>query len=370
MITISLPKLGESILGATVVQLLKKEGEEIAIDEPLLEVATDKVNSEIPSPVAGVIEKILVEPNQELEIGAPLAQVRTDGEAPAPKTSEPEYQKELEHHEASSGFISPGVLRLCRERKLPLEELDHIHGTGQNGRITKRDVENYITARWGGKASEDEERIPMSPIRQAIAENMSRSMSTIPHGYLINEVDVTNLMAAIKEQKEQFLAEHGYKLTITSYLIQAIARAIELKPLVNSSLEGESIIVKKNVNVGIAVAVDDGLIVPVIKKCQDKSLIDIAGAIADLSSRTRNRGLKPDEVSDGSITLTNFGTSGAQVGLPIIRYPEVAIIGVGAILQRGDRKIVSATLSFDHRVLDGMYAGQFLKAFQDQLESH
>lgn len=374
-VTIRLPKLGESIVSATVVQWLKKEGEPIAEDEPLLEVATDKVNSEIPSPIAGIVKELLVAVDQTIDIGAPLATVRPIGEVDleAEATTEPEYHSQAEHHEATKGFISPAVLRLVRERGVPLDELEHIKGTGQGGRITKRDVESYIVARWDKSKGNGEERVAMSPMRKAIADNMTRSFYTAPHAYLVTEIDVTELMSAIKSHKESFLEKHGFKLTITSFIVKAIAQAVDACPLINASLEEDTMILKKEVNIGIAVAVNDGLVVPVIKQCGKKSVIDIAGAIFDLSVRTRKSQLKPDEVSGGTITLTNFGMSGALLGLPIIRYPEVAIVGVGAIAERltskGARQVLNATLSFDHRAVDGMYAGLFVKALKESLEA-
>ncbi len=375
-VTVRLPKLGESILSATIVQFLKKVGDPINEDDPLLEVATDKVNSEIPSPVSGVLKEILVEVDQEIEIGAPLLVIQTEGEVEV-EEQEPEYHSHAEHQEATKGFLSPAVLRYVREQGIPLEELEHITGTGQGRRITKRDVEEYAVARWKKPSNGGEERIPMTPMRKAIADNMARSFYTAPHAYIVGEVDVTDLMSAIKEKKEAFAKQYGYKLTITSLIVKAIAKAVETCPLINARLDEDTIIVKKDVNVGIAVAVDHGLVVPVLKGCQDKSIIDIAGAITDLSTRARKNALKPDEVMEGTITLTNFGMSGALIGLPIIRYPEVAIIGVGAIQKRvsvfdndqfGIRQILHATLSFDHRALDGMYAGTFIKAFQEALE--
>jgi 2-oxoglutarate dehydrogenase E2 component (dihydrolipoamide succinyltransferase) len=218
----------------------------------------------------------------------------------------------------------------------------------------------------------------MTPMRQAIADNMVRSFYTAPHAYLVGEVDLTDLMREIAKQKEGFQEKHEVKLTITSFVVQSIAQAVKEFPLINASLEEEEIVIKKSINVGIAVAVDQGLVVPVIKRCQKLTLVEIAQAVADMSHRARKRQLKPDEVMEGSITFTNFGMSGALIGLPIIRYPEVAIIGMGAIQKRvavfdndsfGVRQIAHLTLSFDHRAVDGMYAGSFLKALQDALQT-
>ncbi|MBS0621335.1 MAG: 2-oxo acid dehydrogenase subunit E2 [Verrucomicrobia bacterium] len=382
-IIVRLPKLGESILSAKIVGWFKKVGDYVKEDEPLVEVATDKVNSEIPSPIEGVIQEILAQVDEEVEVGAPLlslASLRAT-DVKEQKKSEPEAyhlsESHSEQHEATQGFLSPAVLHLARERKIPLEELERIRGTGQGGRVTKRDVELYQSTRLKQTSiSEDVERIPMSPMRKAISDNMTRSFYTAPHAYLVSEVDVTDLLSSINRQREEFFAEHQVKLTITSFVIRAIGMAVAGSPLVNASVEGEVIVRKKEVNIGIAVAIDDGLVVPVIKQVQGKSIADIAKTMTDLSLRARSKKLTPDEVSGGSITLTNFGMAGAMIGFPIIRYPEVAIIGLGAIQKRvmvlesgyGVRDIVHATLAIDHRALDGMYAGKFLKDFKEALE--
>jgi 2-oxoglutarate dehydrogenase E2 component (dihydrolipoamide succinyltransferase) len=381
-VQICLPKLGESILTATVVQWLKGEGDLIALDEPLLEVATDNVNSEIPSPVAGRLTKILVGADAQVEIGAPLALIATGGAA----SLSVDALKVADTHScgpesASEGFLSPAVLRLVREHAIPLKELDRIRGTGQGGRITKRDIESYVVAKGTcvvQTAAATAERIPLSPMRKAIAENMASSFYKAPHAYVLTEIDLTNLLASVDKEREEFLQRHGVKLTITSHFIQAIAAMVRAYPLVNATFEEEALVVKQMVNIGVAVAVDNGLIVPVIRNCQGRALSCIAKALADLSARARTRSLKPDEVNEGSITLTNFGMSGALMGLPIIRYPEVVIVGIGAIQKKlvvrpddslAIRKMVHATLSFDHRAIDGMYAGAALQAFKASLES-
>lgn len=380
-VEIILPKLGESILSATVIQWLKKEGDVIALDEPLLEVATDKVNSEIPSPVAGRLTKILAFPNASVDVGAALATVMTGENAPIASV-EPGYHADPVHApgSASQGFLSPAVLSLVREHSIPLKELDRIQGTGQGGRITKRDIESYVVAKGSCTASTTQtlvEQVPLSPMRKAIAENMVASFYKAPHAYILTEIDVTNLMQFVDSQREIFFQQHGVKLTITSHLIAAIADMARAHPFVNATMQEETILIKKDVNIGIAVAVDQGLVVPVIKGCQNREIACVAKALADLSLRARSRTLKAEEVSGGSITLTNFGMSGALMGLPIIRYPEVVIMGIGAIQKKlvvreddslAIRKIVHATLSFDHRVIDGMYAGAALNTFKQVLE--
>lgn len=377
IVEVTLPKLGESIVGATVVQWLKKEGEHVALDEPLLEVSTDKVNSEIPSPVAGLLREICVSESQEIEVGALLAKIDTK-EVAAP----------VKHTQGSSGgkehYLSPAVLSAAHVEGVSLEQLRKIEGSGEGGRITKKDVENFVQARKAPcplaatQGESAEERIVMSGMRKAIAENMVRSFYQAPHASLVMEADVTDIMKMIAHEKERFLQTHGVKLTITSFLLQGLTKALQQFPMLNASLDQETIILKRYINVGIAVHLDKGLIVPVIKNCQERNLVSLAKAIADLSSRARSGKLAHHEVNEGTVTLTNFGMTGALIGVPIIRYPEVAIIGVGTIQKRvvvreddsfAVRQMVYLTLTFDHRVIDGIYGCQFLAAFKHQLES-
>jgi 2-oxoglutarate dehydrogenase E2 component (dihydrolipoamide succinyltransferase) len=379
MTEVVLPKLGESILSATVVRWLKKEGDMVSEDDPLVEVATDKVNSEIPSPISGRLQKILVPVDKEIDIGTPLAIVEQDGVKQS--IPMPEHEASVAEHEVlepSSSFLSPAVLRLAQERGLSLDQISHIKGTGRAGRVTRRDVENFSLAGGNAPSSGEVERVPMTPMRKAIAENMTRSFYTAPHAYLVAEVDVTDLRAKIKGEREAHLKEHGVKLTLTPFLIQALARALQAHPLLNATLQNDEIHMKRYVNVGVAVAVGDGLLVPVIKGCQEKEISTLAKELTDLSTRARSGNLQPDEVRDGTVTLTNFGMSGALLGLPIIRFPEVAIVGFGAIKREfvvgpDDkpviREIIRATLSFDHRAVDGMYAAAFLGSLQEALES-
>lgn len=402
-ITISLPKLGESIVSATIVQWFKKEGDDVALDEPLLEVSTDKVNSEIPSPVAGKVSKILASADDEVQVGDPLAKITlaTKGvstEAPAKETPS-SAQKAPSTSSEMKDFFSPAVLRLCGELGVGLDEMKHISPTGAGGRITKQDVEAYVAGKNKAAApapapastpscakvlpptcsgSSDVERLKMTGMRKAIADNMVRSFYEAPHATLVNEVDVTAVLHLIAQQKEEFLAKHGVKLTITSFVAKAIARALQEFPLINSSLEQDTIVVKRFVNLGIAVSIDQGLIVPVIKNCQRMTIIEIAKAIAELSLKARTGRLAPQDISEGTISMTNFGMSGVAIGVPIIRYPEVAIVGIGAIQKRvavlendlmAIRSLMHISLTFDHRVLDGMYGCGFLGALKKHLES-
>ncbi len=392
IVEVALPKLGESILGATVVQWLKKEGDRIALDEPLLEVATDKVNSEIPSPVAGILQEICVHPDQEIEIGALLAKIQT-GACSAEVTSKeesPVIQQESAVEKGNEEVFSPAVLRLAKMEGIGFEQLRKIEGSGEGGRITKKDIETYAASKktcplkaktaapQSSELTESEERIVMSGMRKAIAENMVRSFYEAPHASLVLEADVTDIIKMIAREKERFVETHQAKLTITSFLVQALTKAIQQFPMLNASLDGETIVLKRYVNVGIAVNIDKGLVVPVIKNCQERNLVSIAKSLSDLSSRARAGKLSPNEVQEGTVTLTNFGMTGALIGVPIIRYPEVAIIGAGTVQKRvvvrdddsfAIRHMMYLTLTFDHRVIDGIYGCQFLAAFKQHLES-
>lgn len=385
IVEITLPKLGESIVAATIVQWLKQVGEPIAYDEPLVEVATDKVNSEIPSPVAGILKEILIKENEEVEVGALLAKIEVGETAfatPAP-VQPPVASQEPKSSQTQESFFSPAVLRLAHMEGVEMETLRKISGTGEGGRVTKKDVQQFLQTHPSPTtpsrvSSQEEERIPMCGVRRKIAENMVRSFYEAPHASLVLEADVTDVMELIAREKQRFKETHGVKLTITSFLIHTLAKTIQKFPMLNASLENDTIVMKRYVNVGIAVNIDKGLVVPVIKNCQDRNLVSIAKAVVDLSSRAREGKLAPDEVSDGTITLTNFGMAGALIGVPIIRYPEVAIIGAGKIQKRvivkeddslAVRQMVYLTLTFDHRLIDGIYGCEFLDHLKAQLES-
>jgi 2-oxoglutarate dehydrogenase E2 component (dihydrolipoamide succinyltransferase) len=378
-VKIFLPKLGESIVSATVVQWFKKVGDRIERDEPLLEVSTDKVNSEIPSPVAGVLQQILAQPDQELQVGEPLALIAANVAAPA-LVSAPTSEASTPSPVGNETFLTPAVLRLLQERKIPFSDIDKISHTGQGGRLTKQDVEQYkptcpLSA--PAKSTPEIERVKMTGMRKAIADNMVKSFYEAPHASLITEVDVTRLVKYIAEHKQSFLQQHGVKLSITVFVARAIARSVQAFPLINSSLEADTIVMKRSVNLGVAVSVDQGIMVPVIRNCQSLSFAEIAKQIGDLASKARDHKLSPQDVQEGSLTMTNFGMTGTLIGIPIIRYPEVAIVGLGAITKKvaampddsiAIRSTMMVSLTFDHRVLDGLYGCGFLNELKKQLE--
>jgi 2-oxoglutarate dehydrogenase E2 component (dihydrolipoamide succinyltransferase) len=396
-IKVLLPKLGESIHSATIVQWFKKIGDHVNLDEPLLEVSTDKVNSEIPSPAAGVLKEIHAHPDQELQVGQLIAVIglRTSsareeirGMTPTISATSPSGQSQ-----EMKDFFSPALLRLAREKGIGLQELEKIPGTGMGGRLTKQDLEGYLEKRMTstkpcpmaakavaaptGITGSDVERLEMTGMRKAIADNMVRSFYEAPHATLVTEVDVTSIVTLIQKEKEEFLNKNGFKLTITTFVARAIAKALQEYPLINSSLEGDTILLKRYVNLGIAVSIEQGLVVPVVKHCQRLGITAIAKAISELSVKARTGKLNPDDVNEGTITLTNFGMTGVQIGIPIIRYPEVAIVGIGATYKKvvplendflAIRSMVHVSLTFDHRVLDGMYGCGFLGSLKKHLE--
>ncbi len=379
-VEIKLPKLGESIVSATVVQWFKKVGDSVKLDEPLLEVSTDKVNSEIPSPVAGKVTKIMADPDQELDVGAPLAMIATLEVARLGEVvSIPQTEESTSTAPSKKGFYTPVVLRMAQEKGIDLLELEKIPATGSGGRLSKRDLENYLQNKSVAPSSPsgDVERVKMSTMRKMIADAMVNSFYTAPHASLVFEVDVTNLINHLKEIKESFFKENGYKLTITSYIAKAISEAAKKFPMINSSLDKDTIVIKKSVNLGIAVSVEQGIVVPVIANCNALSIKEIAREVAILSDKARTGNLQPDQVKEGTITMTNFGMSGALIGTPIIRQPEVAILGIGAITKKvipqeddkmAIRSTIHLTLSIDHRVIDGMYGCGFLAAVKANLE--
>jgi len=384
-IEIKLPKLGESIVSATVVQWFKKVGDLVKLDEPLLEVSTDKVNSEIPSPVTGKVIKILAQTDEELDVGATLALIVTEDAAATEETSAAaEPPPSPPSNGSKKGFFTPVVLRLAQEKGVDLTELQQIPATGAGGRLSRRDLENYIVGRnlpdqQMGPKRMGEDRIKMTTMRKMIADNVVRSCYEAPHATLVTEVDVTQVMHAISQKKENFKKENGYKLTITSFIASAIGKAVEDFPLVNSTLEGDTIVLKKAVNLGIAVSVDQGILVPVIAHCHTRSIKEIAREVAALSDKARTGTLDPNQVQKGTLTMTNFGMSGVLFGTPIIRYGEVAIVGIGAINKKivvleddttAIRSMMYITLTFDHRVIDGMYGCGYLASIKHHLSQN
>lgn len=433
---IIVPAMGEGIIEVTLNRWLIKEGDTVEEDQPLAEVATDKVDSEIPSPYAGKITKIMAKEGDIPKIGQVIALL--ENELADADLERKEVKEEVEritaHIEPESGteqkavheeiiggrtpsgkFISPLVRSIAVKEGIPIEELDVIKGSGQQGRITKNDILSHLKNRPAGGVPKTEieksvgeaktvlspgvqssapakaaqsytgtnyEIIEMDRVRKLIADHMVHSKQTSPHVTSFIDVDVTNMVMWREKIKDSFLKRENQKITYTPIFIEAAAKALKDFPMVNVSVDGTKIIVKKNINIGMATALPSGnLIVPVIKNTDEKNLVGLTKAVNDLANRARNNKLLPDDITGGTFTITNFGTFNNTTGTPIINQPEVAILGVGAIQKKpavietpqGDaiaiRRIMILSLSYDHRVVDGALGGMFLKRVAEYLEN-
>ncbi len=434
MIQMIMPKMGESVAEATILKWLKKEGDRIEADETVLEIATDKVDSEIPSPAAGVLSKILFEEGQVVKVGEVIALIAAEGEvaqtsAPAPSTpasksissngtaekkipvpsattSTPSLvsiSSEIISKSSSGKFYSPLVRNIAKQEGIAMSELESIKGSGMNERVTKEDLLKHIQQK--GKTtvqqpvpvvaipsqpsysspsisvSGNTEIIEMDRMRKLIADHMVMSKHTSPHVTSFVEADVTNLVKWREKVKNDFEKREKEKITYTPVFIEAVVKAIKDFPMINVSVDGTKIIIKKDINIGMATALPSGnLIVPVIKKADYLNLTGITKMVNDLASRARNNKLKPEEIQDGTFTITNVGTFGNVMGTPIINQPQVAILALGAIRKKpavietpqgdsiGIRHMMFLSLSYDHRVVDGSLGGSFLKRIADYLE--
>ena len=392
-----MPQMGESIFEGTLTKWLKKPGDSVKRDEPLFEISTDKIDSEIPAPASGTLQKILVQEGQTVEIntvvgiigdGAVAAEtaaapavVKTATPATAPATPAAAPTTE-EEDESAPGHVSPVVRRLVREHGIDLAALAG-KGTGVGGRITKNDILSYVEQTSSGPSapsgpsgpSGDVERVPMSAMRKAISEHMVMSLKTSAHVTTFFEVDCSSVMAAREKLKVEF-ERSGAKLTVTPFFVLAAVRALKRFPILNASVEGDAIVYKKTINVGIAVNVEGGLLVPVVKNAGEKNLQQLSQAINDLGERARTKKLAPDDVQGGTFSVTNPGQFGAVIGTPIINQPQVAILCMGGIKKRAvvvddaivARPMIMLALSFDHRIIDGAVADQFMADVQKQLE--
>jgi 2-oxoglutarate dehydrogenase E2 component (dihydrolipoamide succinyltransferase) len=411
---IKMPKLGESIIEATISKWLKKEGDSVAEDESVLEIATDKVDSEIPSPVAGILVKRLFQEGEVVEIGSVIALIDTGGEGanqeepvktdssakpepvpkkePAPAAAPKQETVVAEAKSDGSRFYSPLIKNIAKQENIPFSELDNIPGTGKDERLTKQDLLNWLASRKGaGKhqapeapapVSGSDEIVEMDRIRQLISQHMVRSVQTSPHVTSFVEVDMTRVSEWREKRKNTFQQRENIKLTFTPVFIDCIAKALRDFPQVNVSVDGTKIIFHRNINVGMAVSLPNfNLIVPVIKNADQKSLTGLAKDVSDLADRARTNRLQPDEIYGGTISLTNLGSVGTIMGTPIINQPQAAIVAVGSIKKRpvvietpqGDaiaiRHMMFASLTFDHRVIDGALGGQFLNRLVFYLEN-
>ncbi len=420
-----MPKLGESIIEATITKWLKQPGDMIAEDDALVEIATDKVDSEIPSPVEGKLIKRLFEEGDVVAVGTPIALISLDGndevatekpaataEPAAAEASVPFVEAEVVEPEvaepASDRYYSPLVKSIAREEGISTQELDKIQGSGKDGRVTKEDVLAYLKSRGqvlpavqapaavqvanatkpAAKAEapkvladSGDTIIEMDRMRRLIADHMVMSKQVSPHVTSFIDVDVTNIVNWRNKVKDSFQKKEGEKITFTPIFFEAAAKALKAYPQINASVDGYNIILRKNINIGMATALPSGnLIVPVIKNVDEKSLLGITKNVNDLAARARANKLQPDEIQGGTFTITNFGSFDSLTGTPIINQPQVAILAVGAIrkqpavieTQYGDviaiRHIMILALAYDHRVVDGALGGMYLKKMKELLE--
>ncbi len=398
-----MPQMGESIFEGTITKWLKNVGDRVERDEPLFEISTDKVDSEIPASTSGILREILFQEGETVEINTVVAIIDDEGgaipdsteagDAVSPKESEqpPERNLRTEAADPRRGpRSSPLVRRMAQEEGIDLREVE---GTGLGGRITKRDILNYLSEReriaevarplvqqaqqgLPAAPSGQDEIVPMTAMRRSIAEHMIDSRRTSAHVTTIFEVDMTAIVKLRKEHADEFGRREGFKLSLTSFFVKGVADTLKDFPILNASIVGNDIVYKKEINLGVAVALDWGLIVPVIRQAQLKTLVGLAREVADLSHRARQKKLSPDEVRGGTFTLTNPGVFGSLIGTPIINQPQVAILCVGAITKRAVvindaiaiRSMAYLSLTFDHRLIDGAMADRFLSSLKARLE--
>jgi pyruvate dehydrogenase E2 component (dihydrolipoamide acetyltransferase) len=414
-----MPQMGESIFEGTITKWLKKPGDTVQQDEPLFEISTDKVDAEIPSPAAGVLSEIKVEAGTTVQINTVVATIGVAGAAPAaskPAAAAPapaaETDTESDIADAGSGErvrSSPLVRRIARENNL---DLRNVPGTGSAGRITKEDILGYL-AKGGAPAPAapaakppaaaptpapaaakpaappvapvampGDELVPLTRMRSIIAQRMVDSKRTSAHVHTVFKIDMSRIVRIREKEKSKYEQRNGVKLTYMPFISRAVIATLRKMPIVNASMEGDAIRYHKNINLGIAVALDWGLIVPVIRQAEDKSFLGIARAIVDLAERARAKKLKPEEVASGTFTITNPGIFGEQFGTPVINQPESAILGVGGLFKEPTvvtdengsdsiaiRSIIRLTLGFDHRIIDGADAGKFMAELKKYLEN-
>ena len=420
---VELPKMGESVAEATITSWLKSVGDSIEEDEPIVEIATDKVDSEVPSPCSGILKEILFNENDIIPVGAVFAIIESELNqesseiinAPEEKIEEEIEVEILEplanlskekiknDYSSASKFYSPLVKSIAVKEGIAKSELENINGTGSNSRVTKKDILSYLKSRKEEKTissptkqtntkvvspkpmynvSGSDEIIQMDRMRKLIADHMVNSVQTAPHVTSFVEADVTNLVLWRNKIKNQFQEKEGEKLTFTPIFIEAVAKAISDFPLVNSSIDGDNIIVKNNINIGMATALPSGnLIVPVIQNADQLNLVGLAKKVNDLANRAKLGQLKADEISAGTYTISNVGTFGNVMGTPIINQPQSAILALGAIQKKpavietdsgdliGIRHKMFLSHSYDHRNIDGALGGQFVRKVADYLES-
>jgi 2-oxoisovalerate dehydrogenase E2 component (dihydrolipoyl transacylase) len=372
--TLKMPRLGESVTEGTVDRWLKQEGELVRRDEPIVEVVTDKVNAEIPSPVEGRLVRIQVQSGQTVPIGTALAELEVEGATPAQiEKAAPPSAHAPETTAADAGRISPGIRKLLEDNGLDIAE---ITGTGAGGRVTRDDVVAHLAARAPATATRTDELVRISAVRRQIADHMVRSVTTSPHAWSMREVDASRLSAYREAEKDRFREQNGFALSYVPFFVQIVCDALLENPYLNSTWTEDGIVLHHYVHMGIAVALPDALIVPVIRDADLLGFLDLARAINDLANRARSKSLRPEDVRGGTFTLNNTGALGSHAGQSIINQPQAAILSTESIRKRPVvvddavvvRPMMNVTMSFDHRIVDGLAASRFLNAVAKGIE--
>ncbi len=403
MASVKMPQLGESITEGTISKWLKQPGDQVKKYEGLVEIITDKVNAEVPAPLSGVLKEIKVKEGATVTVGTEIAVIEETAAAtpsppkspPAPQTTTPIAAPAPAEESATEGRtrLSPAVRALIEEHRLTDTELARIEGSGIGGRISKKDIEDYVAKRTQPAAANGEQRqqaaptmapapspgttVPLSPMRRAIASNMLKSKQTIPHAWTVAEVDMTNVVRFRQKAKDGFKQREGIDLTYVPIIVKAVVEGLKAVPILNASWSDQGVVLHKDINVGVAVSVDDGLIVPVIHQADRMSIAGLAKATDDLAQRARAGKLGIPDVQGATFTVNNPGTFGTILSYSIIAPPQAGILAMDAIVKRpvvieGDaiavRSMMNLCLSFDHRVLDGVSAARFLQGVRRWLE--
>ncbi|MCF6155585.1 MAG: 2-oxo acid dehydrogenase subunit E2 [Candidatus Brocadia sp.] len=394
-VNVIMPQMGESVAEGTITKWLVHEGDRVEKEQPIVEISTDKIDTEVPSPITGILKKILYPEGKTIPVQTVIAQIETvegkEGAIVSPEKPEVVKERETEavvkptekfvETEEGEKRYSPLVRRLAKEYNV---NLDEVKGTGEGGRVTKKDIMDYVASKAGivtppaeaeKKVLERETLLPFSPKRKITADRMVQSKLTAAHVTTVFEVDMTKV-AKYRELNQDAMKREGIHLTYLPFITLATTRSLKEHPIVNASWTDEGIIQKNYINIGIAVSLEDGLIVPVIRDADKMNLLQLAQNIQDIALRARTKKLKPEEVQGGTFTITNYGLNGSLLGTPIILLPQAAILGVGAVIKRpvvvddaiAIRSMMYLSLSFDHRVMDGANADMFLRKIKDILE--
>ncbi|MFL3052766.1 MAG: dihydrolipoamide acetyltransferase family protein [Candidatus Neomarinimicrobiota bacterium] len=420
IIDIVMPKMGESITEGTILEWRKKVGEFVEKDELFLEIGTDKVDSEIPCVESGTLVEILAEVNEVVDVGKTIAKIETkttvEGKNNTLDSSskEKELEKVLQEKiqtpaeqivpsnknsakvdlsENTANFLTRAVMKAAREKNISTNELGQIKGTGRKGRVTKKDILNYSKLNTDAVLDLDKNTMEntsfavathteeMDNMRKIIADHMKKSLDTAAHVHVVNEINMTQISNYIKNNDASFIETEGFNLTYTPFILDAVIKALKEFPEMNASINNTAVTYHKNINLGIAVALDSGLIVPVMYNCEEKNFLGLCRSLNDIASRSRSKKINPDELSGSTFSISNFGVFDVTIGTPIINQPNVGILGVGAVKKRavvvehssgdsiGIQSMMNLSLGFDHRLIDGSGGARFINAIKKYIES-